>query len=125
MDRDAELNLVNAFNACINRRDIGGLARLMTEDHAFVDTGGNAVRGKDRCTAAWTSFFESFPDYRNVFEAIELDGRVAVIVGRSSCSDARLAGSALWCAKLEGMLIAEWRVYDDTPENRNSLGLQG
>jgi hypothetical protein len=46
------------------------------------------------------------------------------MVGCSVCSDVRLAGPALWTAKIEGQLIAEWHVYEDTSANRASLGLE-
>jgi ketosteroid isomerase-like protein len=49
------------FNECINRRDLGGLAELMTEDHAFTDTVGEIVAGKPACLDAWRGFFEQFP----------------------------------------------------------------
>jgi hypothetical protein len=39
------------------------LARLMSNDHTFVDTGGGVVAGKEECLAARRGFFESFPDY--------------------------------------------------------------
>jgi hypothetical protein len=33
------------FNEAINRRDLGALADLMTEDHTFVDSDGNVFAG--------------------------------------------------------------------------------
>lgn len=34
------------FNDRINERDVEGLARLMTDDHIFVDSEGGRVEGK-------------------------------------------------------------------------------
>ncbi len=81
------------------------------------------MAGKDAATAAWAAFFAAFPDYRNSFGLMRLDGGLVAVAGRSDCSDGRLAGPALWPARLAGEKIAEWRVYEDTPENRGLLGL--
>ena len=117
-------DIVMSFNECINRRDLGGLSRLMTDDHVFIDSANNTISGKEPCVEAWRGFFAAFPDYRNHFKYVVLSGRKAVIVGCSVCSGARLAGPALWTAKVEGQLIAEWRVYEDTSANRALLGLK-
>jgi len=114
---------VTAFNDCIGRRDLACLSGWMTNDHTFIDTGGNAVSGKSRCTEAWRGFFAAFPDYRNVFERIEVRGDDVVIAGRSECSNLPLSGAALWRARLADGKIAEWRVYEDNPVNRQSLHL--
>jgi hypothetical protein len=109
--------IVMWFNECINRRDLGGLS-------GFIDSANNTISGKERCVEAWRGFFAAFPDYRNHFEHVVLSGSKAVIVGCSVCSDARLTGPALWFAKIEGQLIAEWHVYEDTSASRVLLGLK-
>jgi ketosteroid isomerase-like protein len=115
---------VTRFNAMINARDADGLARLMTDDHRFVDSAGQAVSGRQACRDAWSGFFAAFPGYRNVLDSVgERDG-VVVVTGRSVCSEhPDLAGPALWTARVDGGLVAEWRVYDDTPETRAELGV--
>ena len=62
--------IVMWFNECINRRDLGGLSRLMTDDHVFTDSANNTISGKERCVEAWRGFFAAFPDYRNHFEHV-------------------------------------------------------
>lgn len=111
------------FNEHINNRDLEGLAALMTDDHMFIDTASRAIRGKSKCLEAWRGFFTSFPDYRNVFDSLTVDDMRVVVVGRSSCSDARLDGPALWVAKASEDKLAEWRVYEDIPANRRTLGI--
>jgi ketosteroid isomerase-like protein len=123
MDEDSLEALVRSFNDCIARRDIDGLAKLMTDDHTFIDAAGGTVSGKSRCIEAWAGFFAAFPDYRNHFERVLATGDTAVIVGHSTCYDSRLAGQALWTATIRGGRIAEWRVFDDTDANRAMLGL--
>ena len=115
--------LTITFNEHINGRDLDGLAALMTDDHVFIDTTGHAIRGKAQCLEAWRGFFTAFPDYRNIFDRLEVDGDRLAVVGRSSCSDVRLDGPALWAAKVREGKLAEWRVYEDTPTNRFTLGL--
>ncbi|HEX5995835.1 MAG TPA: nuclear transport factor 2 family protein [Jiangellales bacterium] len=79
------------FNEYINTRDIDGLAGLMTEDHTFVDAGGGVLSGKRECLDAWRGFFESFPDYRNVFASMTAQDDVVAIAGHSECSEPALA----------------------------------
>ena len=115
--------VVSRFNEHINRRDLDGLGDLMTEDHAFIDTEGAAVSGRTACPGAWQGFFAGFPDYRNTFESVVVDGRVVTVAGRSDCSDPVLAGPALWQAVVVDGRVAQWRVYEDTRDNRRVLGL--
>jgi ketosteroid isomerase-like protein len=111
----ADEAVVLAFNAAINRHDLPGLGRLMADDHRFIDTAGDTVAGKPPCLEAWRGFFESFPDYRNVFDNVRSssDGIVEVH-GRSECSVAALAGPARWRAVVADGLVVEWRVFDAT-----------
>ena len=124
MDQPPASIVVTSFNDCINRRDIEGLAKLMTDDHVLIDSANTVTSGKQRCLAAWKGFFDAFPDYRNHVERVLVAGTDAVIIGHSDCSDVRLAGPALWTAKVQGPLISEWRVYDDTEANRTLLGVR-
>lgn len=115
---------VARFNAMINSRDLDGLASLMTDGHTFIGTTGHAVAGKQSCREAWSGFFAAYPSYRNLFESVHEEDGLVVIVGRSVCSDdPALDGPALWTARVEGNLVTEWRVYDDTPEARHLLAV--
>jgi hypothetical protein len=58
-----------------------------------------------------------------VFDRVVVEDTKVVVVGRSSCSDVRLDGPALWVAKASDDKIAEWRVYEDTTTNRRLLGV--
>jgi ketosteroid isomerase-like protein len=121
---DGRRRLVLAFNEAINERDLETLRGLMTEDHAFIDSDGNAVSGKRDVTAAWEGFFASFPDYRNSWEQLISRGEVIIAIGHSDCaSEPQLDGPAIWTAKSRGSQICEWRVYEDTSANRARLGI--
>jgi ketosteroid isomerase-like protein len=114
--------VVLAFNEAINGRNLERLTELMTEDHRLITGTAEPVVGKEACRRAWGQFFELCPDYQNVFEGIESEGSVVRIRGRSSSSDRRLSGPAIWAAVIEGRRVREWCVDEDTPEGWRRLG---
>jgi ketosteroid isomerase-like protein len=121
---DSPHRVAIAFNEAINRRDLEALAALMTDDHTFVDSGGSVLAGKDDVLAAWEGFFESFPDYRNVWSEVTSKDHTVSAMGRSVCSnEPALDGPAIWIARIRDGKVSEWRVHDDTPANRRPLGL--
>lgn len=111
------------FNDCINNKELEGLLNLMTDDHTFIDSADNRFNGKPTCKIAWTSFFDAFPDYQNVFEIVTSKDATAIMQGYSVCSDKRLEGRGIWAAKIVNDKIMEWRIYLDTEENKMLLGL--
>lgn len=117
------LEIVQDFNDCINRGDLDGLADLMTEDHTFIDSSGEVHAGKHSMVAGWEEFFLSYPDYRNHFRYWETRDDQVLIMGYSTCSSDALDGPALWTARVRESRVSEWRVYLDTAENRQALGL--
>ncbi|MBO0684304.1 MAG: nuclear transport factor 2 family protein [Candidatus Dormibacteraeota bacterium] len=117
--------VVVRFNEGINGRDLEALARLMSDDHVFIDSVGERVEGRQPCLAAWRGFFGAYPDYRNELGSIVLaSSGVVAVTGRSVCSEPALDGPALWTAKVRGGQVSEWRVYEDRPETRARIGLQ-
>jgi ketosteroid isomerase-like protein len=96
---------------------------MMTEDHTFIDSSDEVHAGKEMMVTGWKDFFESYPDYKNHFEYLETRGNEVFILGYSTCSYEPLDGPAIWTARVEGGLVAEWRVYLDTDENRRLLEL--
>lgn len=110
---------MSRFNGFINARDIEGLSEMMTDDHTFIDGANQRVVGKEECILAWQGFFAAFPDYQNHFEHISANEELVAIMGRSSCSDARLHGPA----PVRNEQVSEWRVFENTGSNRKSLGL--
>ena len=104
---------VLAFNEAINGRDLAALTELMTETHRFIDSEGATVEGKNACLEAWQGFFESFPDYRNVFDDVaDVGGGVVVVQGRSECSFAPLDGPAEWRAVVLAARVDVWQVSE-------------
>jgi ketosteroid isomerase-like protein len=115
---------VLTFNAAINARDVAALDRLMTDDHALIDSAGRTIAGREEVLGAWRGFFDAYSDYRNIWSEVQPIGGVVIATGRSVCStEPLLDGPAIWAAKTRGELVSEWRVYEDTPANRRRLGI--
>jgi len=112
-----------AFNDRINARDIVGLGQLMTEDHTFIDIPGEISQGRETMIKGWTKFFRIHPDYRNIFTSVESKNDLVIMLGHSECSYDPLDGPAIWTAMIRNGLVAEWRVYEDTEDIRQQLGL--
>ena len=123
MDKRDPKTIALLFNDAINNRDIGGLAHLMGDGYTFIDSEDHIERGKQKGIDSWSRFFRLFPDYKNHFNRVLSRGGLVIMVGHSTCSDKRLAGPAIWTARISDQKVAEWRVYEDTPENRKGLGL--
>jgi predicted SnoaL-like aldol condensation-catalyzing enzyme len=122
--RDPKLTAL-LFNECINNQDIHGLSNLMTEDHTIIVREGNVVKGKKPNTEGWARFFAQFPKYRNTFTRVESKDNLVVIVGFADWSEEQPFDPVIWTARIEGDRVAEWRIYDDTEQNRQKLGLGG
>ena len=111
------------FNEYINRQDVAGLSSLMAEGHTFIDRKGEVDQGKERMTQGWIDFFRSFPDYRNTFERVQSRGNMVVLYGYATWTKGGDPDWAIWTATIEDDLVAEWRIYEDTEENRRRFGL--
>ena len=125
LEREDPRRAVLAFNAAINARDVAALDRLMTEDHALIDSAGRAIAGREEVLGAWRGFFDAYSDYRNIWSHVEPVGGVVIATGRSVCTtEPLLDGPAIWAAKTRGERVSEWRIYDDTAANRRRLGIK-
>jgi len=121
---------VIGFIDCVNRGDIDGLGKLMTEDHELVVFGEEALRGRARNIRAWAGYAGAYPAYviypRIVAEPC--DGCVAVL-GHTTGSHLGLADheeralSVIWFAEVRNGRLRSWRLLEDTPERRTELGL--
>ena len=111
------------FNECINNQDLEGLSRLMSNDHAFIDSEGTVHQPKEVMVKGWREFFKSYPNYRNTFHRMESRDNLVVITGFAFWSEKQPHHSALWTATIVDDLVREWRVYSDTEENRKQLNL--
>ena len=111
------------FNEYINNQDIKRLSNLMTEDHTLIVREGDVVKGKESNTKGWIDFFNQFPDYKNIFTRVELRDNLVILVGYAKWSKKSSDDHAIWTAKIENDLVAEWRIYEDTEENRKKFNV--
>ena len=122
--RDVKLTAL-LFNECINSRNLAGLTALMTGNYTFIDSGDSVHKGKEKMTKGWEEYFNSYPDYRNIFTHLESRDQLVIMTGYSTCSNCEaLDGPAIWTAKIRDDKVTEWRVYLDTPENRSKLQIK-
>ncbi|MFX0022820.1 MAG: hypothetical protein ACFE9S_10860 [Candidatus Hermodarchaeota archaeon] len=109
------------FNEYISNQDIEGLSSLMTEDHIFID---RANEQYEDMVNGWKEFFNKFPTYKNHFHKVESRGSLVFLLGYAKWSkDSLEKDYAIWTAKIENDLVSEWRIYEDTEENRKLLEL--
>jgi ketosteroid isomerase-like protein len=115
--------VVLQFNECINRKDLKELSSLLTENHEFIDREGNSTVSREKMEIAWGRFFEAFPEYHNVFDRVEIQGDIVVIVGHAFWSEEKPLDPVIWSARVDGNRIRQWRIYEDTLENRLAFHL--
>ena len=121
--RDPKL-IALLFNECINNRDIQGLSNLMTEDHKFIDRQNEVTAPKEKMVEGWFEFFESFPEYQNYFPKLESKGDTVIIPGYAIWEIGGEKDHAIWVARVEDDRVSEWRIFDDTLENRKKLNIR-
>ncbi|MFC2124627.1 nuclear transport factor 2 family protein [Bacteroidota bacterium] len=117
------ISITQAFNDCINNQDIEGLSDLMAESHTFIDRAGESHGPKSQMVEGWKHFFQMFPDYRNTFEKAQTAGNQVFIQGFAYWSEEEPYDPVIWTAILQDNLVSEWRIYEDTPENRKKFKL--
>jgi predicted SnoaL-like aldol condensation-catalyzing enzyme len=110
------------FNAQISAHDLAGLAALMSADHRFIDRDGQVTAGKAAMIDAWRRFFVLFPDYVNTFTRVEAQGELVVLYGYATWHPGDPPDYAIWTARIESGLVAEWHIYADNEENWSRLG---
>lgn len=110
------------FLELINEHDADKLAAMLTEDHVFIDSLGESVRGKEKMRTAWRGYYAFCPDYWVTHEEIFQKGNSVAVIGAAGgtiASDGRLPPEnkwrtpAAWFAVVEDGLLKEWRVYAD------------
>jgi ketosteroid isomerase-like protein len=125
-------DIILAFVEAINRHDVDRLCRMMTDDHLFIDSLGEAMRGKDAMRGAWTAYFLMVPDYSIVFEEVLEKGETAAVFGTAQGTyavEGPLRAENAWripFAARGGVrdgLVAQWQVYaDNEPVRRLMAG---
>jgi hypothetical protein len=88
----------------------------------FIDSLGQAVRGREQMRAGWRGYYAFCPDYWVSCEKICSDGNVVAVFGSAGgtiAANGKLPPEnkwripAAWLAVVENGLVKEWRVYAD------------
>lgn len=116
------LDVARRFVAKINAHDTVGLIGLMTTNHRFVDSLGEAST-RPAIEEGWRRYFEMVPDYWIRIDRSLSDGNTVVLIGRAGGNyspEGKMGGPenkwetpAVWVARTEGRRLAEWRIYSD------------
>lgn len=77
----------------INQRDADKLAELMAEDHVFIDSLGQSVRGREKMRAGWKSYYAFCPDYSVSHEEIFESGNLVAVFGSGAAPSPLRANS--------------------------------
>jgi ketosteroid isomerase-like protein len=109
------------FVDAINGHNVDAICSLMTDDHAFIDSQGNEVFGKEKMRAGWSGYFQLFPDYTIEITTVFIDGNTVGAFGFASATFEGLSSKkenywrlpASWKADIKGDKIQCWQVYAD------------
>jgi len=113
---------VMRFLELINQRNPDKLAEMLTEDHVFTDSLGQAIRGREKMRAAWRGYYTFCPEYWvSLAEVLQNGNSVAVFgsAGGTIAATDQLPPEnkwripTAWFAVVQDGLLKEWRVYAD------------
>jgi ketosteroid isomerase-like protein len=114
--------VVIRFVKAINDHDTNGIAKLMAEDHVFVDGMDQKFVGKETMRSGWESYFELFPDYKIEVLDVTENGSLIGLFGYAQATFRNLVNSAnsnFWRvpvslkAIVENNKVKHWQVYCD------------
>jgi ketosteroid isomerase-like protein len=128
------VSLILEFVGRLNAHDVKGMCDLMTEDHLFVDSLGEQLRGREQMRRAWVQYFYLFPDFtitcQNIFRrdhelALFGSAQGSYTVGSPVPASNRWQMPAAWRAVVRGGRVAEWHVFADNEPVRRLMTQQG
>lgn len=111
----------------INIHDPAAVARMLSDDHRFIDARGITITGGPQMAEAWKAFFLIVPDYRIDVTRFFPDGQEVMLHGiasgtphvdnRPTQPHARRSHGA-WRATADSGLVSLWQVFADTSERQ-------
>ncbi len=120
---------VITFIDCVNRGDLDGLARCMTDDHVLQVLDEKPVATRDVNVRAWKRYFTSFPDYVIHPHRIAENGDQVAILGATTGShlalpdEEEMKHTLIWLAVTRDGKLTRWQILEDTPQNRATHAL--
>jgi hypothetical protein len=119
--RDPKLTALQ-FNEYINNQDIKGLSSLMAKDF-WVKVKKEPVWNRDMING-WLRFFKDNPTYKNIFTRVESRENLVILIGYALWSkDSKEEDHCIWTTTIENDLLVNWRLYEDTEDNRKKLNI--
>lgn len=137
------IDVAKEFVAAINRQDVESMVALMTPEHRFTDSLGNAARGREGMRQAWTLYFQMVPDYTLAIDETYVQDSSVVMLGTAGgtyshgfetvqqTGSPTPDGTSKWAspwqtpaavrALVEDGKVAEWRVYADNEPLRKLM----
>ncbi len=124
------IEIARVFVDKINTKDVSGLCVLMTEDHTFIDGGGNVYMGRETMKKGWRDFFAMVPDYWITVEQIFHENNITAIFGKAGGTYARdgqlhpenrWTVPAAWQVVVREDRVFKWQVYADNERLREII----
>ena len=117
MDATRPEHIALEFVECINNQDIEGLVALMTEGFTMIPDQGEPEVGREVMKKGFQGYFDDFPAYKIHIDKVARSGDDVAIVGKTTGShippEIEAGETVIWIAKIEGQLVAEWRIFSD------------
>jgi|SRR5262245_32125190 len=116
------LGAVRALIRAINGRRVDRITALLTDNHRFIDSLGNVVRGSKDVATGFAAYFQMVPDYRIDVVHMLTAGNTVLVWGSARGSyvpqgrDTAIGHwqvPAAWRAIVRQGRVAEWQVYVD------------
>jgi SnoaL-like domain len=120
---------VVSFVDCINRGDLDGLGRLMTDDHQLVVLDEPPLVGRDANLAAWDGYFTGFPLYVVYPRHLAAQGSTVAVLGTTTGSHLGLPDheelqlDVLWRAEVSHGQLSRWEIAEPTPAALAAAGI--
>ena len=118
-----------SFVDCINRRDLTGLASLMSDDHRLEVFDEPPLAGKQANVEAWGGYFASFPRYVIYPSRVAERNNSVAILGHTTGSHLGLPDdeerrlTLIWIVETADSSVTCWKLIEDNPANRKVWGL--
>jgi SnoaL-like domain len=123
------LAAVVSFVDCINRGDLAGLRRLMTDDHQLVVLDEPPLVGRAANVAAWDGYFTGFPRYVIYPRHLTVRGATVAVLGTTTGSHLGLPDAeeqrldVLWLADVTAGRRSRGEVVEPTPAALAAAGI--
>lgn len=92
-------DVVLKFEQLINSRSAEAVCSLLMPDTVLIDSLGNRIQGAEKLRFAWTSYFNTVPDYSISHSEIFADGNMVAVFGTAQGTfsrDGQLAKENVW-----------------------------